>query len=321
MEHTTIGSFLHMQKGEFHLNELDYKLCHLQRVRWIGIHRILYWLSIDPELTSLYQISPNELQKLFSLTSQQAEESYKDLHDSRLRLSVYNDIKRYQVVTINNSYYPPLLKQIPDPPIVLYVHGKLDYLSIQPKLSVIGTRNPSIEARKKIEYLVKPLLQNNWVIVSGMAKGIDSMAHQVAIQNHGKTIAVLGFGFEHIYPEENKRLMDYLGKYHLLISEFPPSTPPKKWHFPARNRIISGLSFGSLIIEAKERSGTFITAEQALEQGRDVFVVPGSIFMQQTKGCHILIKEGAQLVQHADDLLEAWKNVKHNYHPIENQQK
>src|SRR5690606_26522064 len=121
--------------------------------------------------------------------------------------------------------------------------GDITYLNVTSKISVIGTRDYSSEALSKVRYIVSPLIKQNWVIVSGMAKGIDTMAHQTAIELHGKTIAVLGFGFRHIYPRENRQLMNHLAHHHLLLSEYPPDVPPRKWHFPERNRIISGLSF------------------------------------------------------------------------------
>ncbi|MBB6452936.1 DNA processing protein [Salirhabdus euzebyi] len=232
------------------------------------------------------------------------------IHSGQLMHTIEKDMEKYHVITCNHKTYPPLLKRIPDPPILLYGLGNINFLKIEPKISVVGTRNHSNEAERKVEFLLKPLLHKEWLIVSGMAKGIDSIAHRLAINNTSKTIAILGFGFQHIYPKENISLMQELAKNHLLLSEYAPDEAPKPWHFPERNRIISGLTFGSLIVEAKERSGTFITAEQALDQGREVFVVPGSILHPQSKGCHLLIQEGANLVKDANDLLNAWETYK-----------
>src|SRR5699024_9332416 len=171
-------------------------------------------------------------------------------------------------------------------PFVLYAIGKTELLQSSPTLSVIGTRTPSGEATDKIRYIVKPLVKNKWVIVSGMAKGIDSLAHWLSLSYQGKTIAVLGGGFHHIYPKQNISLFSQITEKGLILSEYAPHIPPKPYHFPERNRIISGLSFGTLVIEATEKSGTLITVDQALDQGREVYAVPGSPLVPQTKGCH-----------------------------------
>src|SRR5699024_309463 len=206
------------------------------------------------------------------------------------------------IITIFDEKYPLTLRNIPDPPYVLYAVGDLDLLNYPKNISVIGTRKPSYQVRDKIEYVIKPLLDNNWLIVSGMAIGVDSMAHHFTLNNHGKTIAVLGSGFEHIYPKRNTPLFYQIAKKGLALSKYPPEIPPKSYHFPERNRIISGLSFGTLVIEATERSGTLITVDQALEQGREVYAVPGTPTMPQTKGCHKIIQEGEKLVSNATDI-------------------
>ncbi len=286
--------------------EFEFRLCHLHRVRWVGRKRMWQWLKLDPTLNNMYNLNLNDLQTQFSFPRNQAIDVLSDLHSSELRFSVEKDLRDFNVLLITHSNYPVLLKQIPDPPLLLYMWGNPEILTESPKITVIGTRNYSNEAAKKVDFLLEPLIKQNWVIVSGMAKGVDTMAHKAAIYYQGKTIGVLGFGFHHIYPKENAQLMKHIRTHHLLVSEYPPNMPPRKWHFPERNRIISGLSFGSLIIEAKERSGTFITAEQALEQGREVFVVPGSIFLPQTAGCHLLLKEGAELITDSKDIIESW---------------
>lgn len=278
------------------------------RVRGLGRTRIRYLLESNAPLSSVYKFSLNELQALLKLPPSKAQVAYHDLHSSRLKKAVEKDLKCYPIISIENPFYPTSLKMIPDPPLLLFAKGNINYLNHEPKLSVVGTRAYSHEAKAKTNHLLKPIIEKDWLIVSGMAKGIDSFAHKAAIASQGKTIAVLGFGFQHIYPKENIHLMNTLEQEHLLLSEYPPGQSPKPWHFPERNRIISGLSFGSLVVEAKERSGTFITAEQALEQGREVFVVPGSILLPQTKGCHRLIQEGAHLIHDAEDLIEARKD-------------
>jgi|SRR5690625_4603468 len=189
-----------------------------------------------------------------------------------------------------------MLKQIKDPPLVLYAKGNLSLLHEKRTLSVIGTRNPTKEAWSKMEYILNPLILRNFVIVSGMAKGIDGYAHKLSLQLNGKTIAVLGSGFNHVYPKEHTFLFEQIATHGLVISEYPPSSPPKKYQFPERNRIISGLAKGTLVIEAKERSGTMITVDQALDQGRDVFALADSPLVLEARGCNQMIQDGAKLV-------------------------
>nr|WP_084715678.1 DNA-processing protein DprA [Virgibacillus sp. SK37] len=216
------------------------------------------------------------------------------------------------MLTIFDKDYPLLLKHIPDAPLVLYAAGDVTLLQQIPSLSVVGTRHPSIEGKKKTKWMLEELIDLGWIIISGMAAGIDSYAHHLTLSNKGKTIAVLGGGFRHIYPRHNIPLFNDMVKQGLVLSEYPPHFPPQRYHFPERNRIISGLSFGTLVIEAKERSGTLITVDQALEQGREVFAVPGSPFIPQTEGCHKLIQEGAKLVKGPHDIIEEWYVHGHN---------
>ncbi len=223
-----------------------------------------------------------------------------------------HDLKKFQVITIVDEVYPTVLKTIKDPPLVLYTLGDLSLLSYLPALSVIGTRNPSREAKLKMNRIVKPLIEQDWLIVSGMAIGIDSFAHLLSLGNKGKTIAVLGGGFNHIYPRQNIALFRKIAEQGLLLTEYPPDTAPEKYHFPERNRIISGLSFGTLVIEATRRSGTMITVDQALDQGREVYAVPGSPLLPQTEGCHQMIQDGAKLVHVSADISDDWETIGRN---------
>lgn len=237
---------------------------------------------------------------------------HSDLHNFNLKQQIRNDLKKFAIITIVDEIYPHVLKTIKDPPFVLYALGDTSLLSYLPALSVIGTRNPSNEAQRKMQHIVKPLVDANWLVVSGMAKGVDSLAHYISLKNNGKTIAVLGGGFHHIYPKQNSPLFKQIAEKGLLLSEYPPDVPPARYHFPERNRIISGLCFGTLVIEAKERSGTLITVDQALDQGREVYAVPGSPLIPQTKGCHQMIQDGAKLVQDPQDILEDWETIGSN---------
>lgn len=217
--------------------------------------------------------------------------------------------------TILDEDYPNIFRMISDPPVVLYGLGQMHLVHQVNCLSVIGSREPTIHTEKRMQHLLSPVIKD-FVIVSGMAKGTDALAHRLAIKGGGKTIAVLGSGFRYPYPYENQTLFDELVRHHLILSEYPPDTKPAKFRFPERNRLISALSFGTLIIEAKLKSGTMITADQALEQGRVVMVMPGDILNPNTAGCHALIQQGAKLVQNTQDIIEEWLENKHNWQII-----
>ncbi|GAE29232.1 DNA-processing protein DprA [Alkalihalobacillus hemicellulosilyticus] len=281
------------------------RLIHLHSCRGVTWKLLYYLLKKDPDLKLIYTYTLPQLQKTFQLTDQRAKALYHDLHAYPPNNLIHQYEKQQIIpITILDSNYPPTLKTIHDPPFVLYVKGKIDYLFNSNCIAVIGTRRPSNEGSKKVYHLVGPLIKEDWTIVSGLAEGIDTLAHKAAIFYNGKTISVLGSGFHHIYPKKNEALFLEMSKKNCVISEYPPHTSARKWHFPARNRIISGLSQGVIVVEAKEKSGSLITADQALEQGRDVFAVPGSIFSDTSKGTNRLIQEGAKLILNSHDLLE-----------------
>lgn len=218
---------------------------------------------------------------------------------------IYKDIKNLgiNVLTIDQAKYPKLLKTIYDPPQILYLKGNLPPNDVI-MLSVIGSRRASFYGKKIAEELALELAQRGVFIVSGMARGIDTCAHKGALKAGGKTIAVLGCGVDIVYPQENAELMKYIEKYGAVLSEYPPGTMPKSGNFPARNRIISGLSLGTIVVEAGEKSGSLITADFALEQGREVFAIPGNINSHSSKGTNRLIQQGAKLVTSIEDILE-----------------
>ncbi len=208
-----------------------------------------------------------------------------------------------QIITYYDERYPSALKETPDPPILLFMKGAFqdrDVISI----GVVGTRIPSQYGKRVAELLSKDLIQNGFTIVSGLARGIDTIAHQTCVKLGARTIAVMGSGLDIIYPTENKKLSDLIIENGALLSELPCGSLPDAVNFPKRNRIISGLSLGVLIVEAGEKSGALITATSALNQNREVFAIPGSIFSTKSSGTNRLIKEGAKLVQSVDDILE-----------------
>lgn len=207
------------------------------------------------------------------------------------------------LLTLHSPEYPTLLRQIVDPPPVLFVRG--DPAALRgPQLAMVGSRNPSPMGRQTAYTFAKGFAQAGLVITSGLALGIDAASHAGAIAGQGITIAVAGNGLDRIYPKRHQALAQQIEHHGALVSEFPPGTPPLASHFPRRNRIISGMSMGVMVLEAAQRSGSLITARLAVEQGRDVFAVPGSIHNPMSRGCHGLIREGAKLVESCQDVLE-----------------
>ena len=207
------------------------------------------------------------------------------------------------IVTLADPDYPQALLEIPDPPTLLYVRGRIDLLN-HPALAVVGSRNPTPQGILNAEKFSAALGEAGLSIVSGLALGIDAAAHRGALAARGDTIAFIGTGIDRTYPARNQELAREIGARGCIVSEFPIGTPVIAANFPRRNRLISGISRGVLVVEAAVESGSLITARLAAEQGRDVFAIPGSIHSPQARGCHKLIKQGAKLVETAGDILE-----------------
>lgn len=257
----------------------------------------------------LWEASESQLKSLN--LSPQAIKSVIDIENRKRLPSLISKIMKCDasVITLNDSTYPELLKSIPDPPVVLYCRGKIEKNATY--IAVVGSRRATFYGLDMAKRISGDLAANGVAVVSGMARGIDSKAHIGALEAGGRTIAVLGCGVDIPYPDENSKLMNEICRQGAVISEYLPGTPPVPFNFPARNRIISGLSQGVAIIEANEKSGSLITADFALEQGRDVFAVPGNINSYNSIGTNKLIKEGAKLVTNAGDILEEL-NIMHN---------
>jgi DNA processing protein len=207
------------------------------------------------------------------------------------------------LITWGDADYPPLLRQIADPPLVLYVHGQRKLL-VRPQLAIVGSRNPTALGRQTAAAFARSLAANGLAITSGLALGIDAAAHRGALDADGLTVAVCGTGLDRVYPPRNRELAHTIAAHGALVSELPIGTPVRPGNFPVRNRVISGLSLGVLVVEAALRSGSLITARLAAEQGREVFALPGSIHSPMARGCHALIRQGAKLVETAADVLE-----------------
>ncbi len=213
------------------------------------------------------------------------------------------------VLTLGDPRYPPLLLQTADPPVLLYVHGRPELLA-QPALAVVGSRNPTAQGRDNARAFARQLADDGLVVVSGLALGIDGAAHEGALAGAAGTVAVVGTGLDRVFPPAHHALAHRIAEGGAVVSEYAPGTPALAENFPRRNRIIAGLSLGTLVVEAALRSGSLITARLAAEAGREVFAIPGSIHSPQSKGCHSLIKQGAKLVESAADILEDLAGVR-----------
>ncbi len=211
---------------------------------------------------------------------------------------------RRRLMTLADRDYPALLLQTADPPLLLYADGDASLLG-QPSLAIVGSRRPTPQGLANARHFSQALSREGWTIVSGLASGIDGAAHLGGLSERGRTVAVVGTGLDEVYPRSHKalarRIVEEGG---LMLSEFPLGSPPIPEHFPQRNRIIAGLTRGTLVVEAALRSGSLITARQAAEAGREVFAVPGSIHSPQARGCHALLRDGAKLVETVEDILE-----------------
>jgi DNA processing protein len=209
----------------------------------------------------------------------------------------------HSILTPASPDYPPLLKEIPGPPDCLYVDGQVDALHL-PALAIVGSRNPTRQGRQTAYEFARHLGRSGFCIVSGLAQGIDTAAHEGALDGGGQTVAFLGHGVDTVYPASNRSLAARIIGSGALCSEFPLGASPRREHFPQRNRLISGLSLGTIVVEAARKSGSLITARLASEQGREVFAIPGSIHNPLSRGCHQLIRQGAKLVESAADIVD-----------------
>jgi len=218
-------------------------------------------------------------------------------------LNWLNSNPDHHIISLHDQRYPQRLKQIDSAPPVLFVIGNSELLSTN-QLGIVGSRNPSVGGKENSFHFAQSLSQAGLVITSGMALGIDAAAHKGALANNGKTIAVTGTGLDRVYPARHRQLAHEIAVNGAIISEFPIGTPPLPDHFPRRNRIISGLSLGILVVEAAPKSGSLISARLANEQGLEVFAIPGSIHNPLARGCHQLIRQGAKLVETTTDILE-----------------
>lgn len=270
-----------------------------------GIGRVsLIALSeqFSPNFNQIFEMGRNEL-KAAGLRNKQIDQVlYPDRSAAEQEIA-WAEQPGNHIICYDDDDYPPLLKQIPDYPPLLYCSGDIELLK-NPQVAIVGSRNCTPGGARTAKDFAATLAHAGLTITSGMAAGIDSQAHLGALSCGGNTIAVTGTGLDRIYPSQNKQLAYDIHENGLLVSEFPLGTGPNSENFPRRNRIISGLSVATLIVEATRRSGSLITARQAVEQGREVFAIPGSIHNPMARGCHQLIREGAKLVDQASEIVE-----------------
>ena len=280
-------------------------LIHLNLIPGIGNHTIRRLLAAFGSAEKSVAATSAELAQIDGLTPDVRQQ----LIDGRSRAPLTQELElidqhQCHIVTINDNAYPSLLKQIDDPPVLLYIIGEFSIPDI-PSIAIVGSRSPTEYGKTTSQQLSYQLAEHGITIVSGFARGIDTCVHRGALEAGGRTIAVFGCGLSIIYPEMNRALAAEIIESGALISEFPMTMPPRGKNFPRRNRVISGLTLGTLVVEASERSGSLITARHAAEQGREVFAVPGQIFSGRSRGTHSLINQGATLINSVDDLLDA----------------
>jgi len=268
----------------------------------IGPRRLARLLSAFGDAASAWNATEMQLRRA-GIESRPLE----NLLHARKRLDLDLEMERVRrtgarLITLADDAYPPLLRQIAEAPAVLYMRGTLEASDAQ-ALSIVGTRKATAYGREAAHELARQLARSGITIISGLAHGIDSAAHAGALAGGGRTLAVLGCGIDRIYPSDNRALAEDIVQHGALVSEFPVGTPPDGRNFPRRNRIISGMALGVLVVEAPENSGALITAAVAADQGREVFAVPGNIFNPSSRGSNRLIQDGAKLVMGVDDIL------------------
>ena len=268
----------------------------------IGSTRFLRILEHVPDLSALFAARNVSIDNLKLPTAVRAYLQSPDWHAVD-KILAWADNDGCHIINLSDPRYPPLLKEIPDPPPVLYVRGDPLILS-HLQLAMVGSRNPSAGGKQIAHNFAESLSQNGFTITSGLALGIDAASHQGALDAGGHTIAVAGTGLDRIYPARHRELGHNILEKGAIVSEFAPGTPPIASNFPRRNRIISGLSVGTVVVEAALKSGSLITARLAAEQGREVFAIPGSIHNPLSQGGHSLIQQGAKLTNHVSDIFE-----------------
>lgn len=276
----------------------------LLTVNGLGSHRILNLQRQFPDIQDIFSVSRKRLMEVPGIDIVMAERIQKNVNHQFVeeQLTLLKN-SPFKITTIVDSDYPARLRDIYDPPVVLFRHGEF-LPQDEDAIAIVGTRNPDHYGKEVATLLVSQLVEQNITIVSGFARGIDTIAHKIALEKGGRTIAVLGNGIDRVYPPENRLLREKLVSQGVYCSEFPFGTKPDAVNFPRRNRIISGLSLGTVVISAGEKSGALLTAYYALDQNREVFAIPGRITDEKSTGTNRLIQKGAKLIASVDDILD-----------------
>lgn len=279
------------------MEELLYKLIYCEGLGIVGKWRLLHF-AMKFDYTDF---NIDEMIKITNTSGNKGvlKESWQTLTTEWLQ----EKRNTQKSILFFSERYPESLKNIAQPPLALFYEGNIDFLEY-PSIAMVGARLATPYASQVLYQFIPKLVLENLVIVSGLAKGVDRLSHELAILAGGKTIGVIGCGLDRCYPKEVSNLFQEMKQKQLVLSEYPLGTPIKKHHFPMRNRIIAGLTQGTCVIEAKERSGSLITAQLALDNGKEVFAIPGEILSGQSSGCHRLIQDGAKCVYRMEDILE-----------------
>lgn len=274
----------------------------LCNIHGLGNQGVCQLLKAFGEPKSVFDSSYSQLRQIVADKIAEAISAGPDLSSTESTLD-WLESEQNHLITLADADYPKALLEIPDPPPLLYAKGQIKWLNT-PGIAVVGSRNASPQGEKNAEDFSQALANHGYTIISGMALGIDGAAHRGALKATGATIAVVGTGLDIVYPSRHRELAHQIVEQGLILSEFPLGTPSRAQNFPRRNRIISGLAMGCLVVEANVQSGSLITARLAAEQGREVFAIPGSIHSPVSKGCHQLIKQGAKLVDNIQDIVD-----------------
>lgn len=286
------------------------RLLALHYVLPITLNRLQPLLQVDPELAECERMHIHQLSRLLNLTHERARK-FRDAYVKALGTPLVQAYNTNNITPLPfyHPNYPKQLSTLYDPPTILYAKGQLDYLLMDYHVAVIGARNASDYSKDAMAFILPPLVKHDVVIVSGLAKGADAMAHLFTHELGGKTIGILGHGHFIRYPKENSSLYDIMEKHHLTLSEYPPYVTPQKWYFLMRNRLISGLSQAVVITEAEEKSGTVNTLQHALDNGKEVFCVPGPITSLLSLGPNQSLLEGAKPVWNGYQIIEELQGI------------
>lgn len=288
------------------LSDKERRLLALHYAFPVPLNRLKKMFDRDPNLKQLFMYKASELAELLNIPLAKALKLKENLHQN-VETPYDKLYERHAIspIPFTHSLYPEQLRLLIDPPAVLYSKGNPQLLAERHYIAIIGSRKATAYSKKALELIVPPLVENDTVIVSGLAKGADAMAHEAALEFGGKTIAVLGHGLFHLYPKENAELAAKIVENQLMLTEYPPYMRPERWTFPMRNRIISGMSNAVVVTEAARKSGTMSTVEHALDHGKEIFAVPGPITSALSTGPNHLLEEGARPIWSGFQIIES----------------